>query len=857
MSSRQHARRTGATRPDEGSVLVLVLVLVVIGALIVVPTLNYAVTTMRANTVVVSKTKRQEAVKAGLRVALADPLRLYEHCGTVTGGAIGAPVHEDGSPINDIAISTNCDLLAQASAQESEDLHLGVVVTKAGAKIPAGMTAVPRLHEDGSPVTDGDGNPTYYVYETGAEAIDRWWDPAVAEPDAEYVATKLVQPRHIWAPNLPSHGTELRTGSYKMPDGYSWREGRECRVFFPGIYKEPVWLDQDVDYFFTSGIYYFEDTVTVTGNADVVVGMGSAQGCVTDQEAAFYAISGPSSHEVSGLGATFVFGSKPATQTTPGTNGRLVVHQAGNVTPTIRFNQRYVHPLDVAGYGSYGVSIASVNGRIDPTDSSFQNLDLPGLNSVPLSQVGGVELPYELDPVQYPDQVIPQASNVGVNTDDYTGAAYRPSALTYEPSAPYLDDDFVNNVQFAAVYRTADTDNSGAVVIRWQHPEVEDMNGAAIQSYTVTANGPASPAACTWTAPAPGDPVPPLECVFTGLASPHNNAGTETTFSIVADNGKPSESVTKSVTITRKSGQTNTRPLAGTPARPAITNVTAHETGVVVSFDPLPLDQSGNAPVQEYTVHYRDLADPDPLAPTTGSVGCTVTAPDYFDPDAYTPPVAPLSCVIPLPVPLVDPVQPYSFQVTATNYNGDASTVDPTDSSWATGTLTWAPNPADPLPTGPAPTAWVPFVVPEKVPDPIVHIDLSQDDDDALCVDTPSGSSPQDLADAMAAVPELDDVVVQIPGYIATPQGLVQVDNPCARTRLIATGGLLAADIALNGAGAGGNELTVAIGIENPLVQRTVRITTLTTKGLPAVRSTAVVQINETGEYRINSWEVQ
>ena len=82
--------------------------------------------------------------------------------------------------------------------------------------------------------------------------------------------------------------------------------------------------------------------------------MGAAQGCVTDQEAAFYAISGPSSHEVSGLGATFVFGS------TATTNGRLVVRQAGNVTPTVRFNQRYVHPLDVAGYASYGVSIASV-----------------------------------------------------------------------------------------------------------------------------------------------------------------------------------------------------------------------------------------------------------------------------------------------------------------------------------------------------------------------------------------------------------------------------------------------------------------------------------------------------------------
>ena len=60
--------------------LILVLVMIVISALIVVPTLQYAATVLKTNTVVVEKTKRQEAVKAGIRVALADPSRLYEHC---------------------------------------------------------------------------------------------------------------------------------------------------------------------------------------------------------------------------------------------------------------------------------------------------------------------------------------------------------------------------------------------------------------------------------------------------------------------------------------------------------------------------------------------------------------------------------------------------------------------------------------------------------------------------------------------------------------------------------------------------------------------------------------------------------
>ena len=59
------ADRVGAHPRDEGSVLILVLAMIVISALIVVPTLTYATTVLKTNSVVVQKTKRQEAVKAG------------------------------------------------------------------------------------------------------------------------------------------------------------------------------------------------------------------------------------------------------------------------------------------------------------------------------------------------------------------------------------------------------------------------------------------------------------------------------------------------------------------------------------------------------------------------------------------------------------------------------------------------------------------------------------------------------------------------------------------------------------------------------------------------------------------------
>ena len=58
---------------DQGSILILVLLFMIVGAMVVVPLMDYAMTVLKANSVLSDKTKRVEAVKAGLRVALADP----------------------------------------------------------------------------------------------------------------------------------------------------------------------------------------------------------------------------------------------------------------------------------------------------------------------------------------------------------------------------------------------------------------------------------------------------------------------------------------------------------------------------------------------------------------------------------------------------------------------------------------------------------------------------------------------------------------------------------------------------------------------------------------------------------------
>jgi hypothetical protein len=107
---------------------------------------------------------------------------------------------------------------------------------------------------------------------------------------------------------------------------------------------------------------------------------------------------------------------------------------------------------------------------------------------------------------------------------------------------------------------------------------------------------------------------------------------------------------------------------------------------------------------------------------------------------------------------------------------------------------------------------------------------------------------------------------VQIPGYIATPQSPVSVNNPLGHPVRL-NGGILAARIdAVDGRvtapactsppppqPAGIN--CVDLGFESEAVQKRLRIVSSVSAGLE--RSVAVVQINENGAYSVNTWEVQ
>lgn len=386
---------------DRGVALTLVLAMMVITGLIVIPTMTYATTVMRANTALSEKTQRVEGVKAGLRVALADPVRLYESCGA---GGPTTPVSLASMSANGVSVSTRCYFIDYQAAQSAEELRLGLVSTQAGTTPPEALS----------------GNSFVPV---DPASIDEWLTQT----------TVLSETDKIWLPNLPVHGLNLRSpNGTQMPSGYP-----ECRVFFPGTYTDQVVLDGPT--YFTSGIYYFEDEVRIEGGASVVVGLGATPGCTIDQEAVFYAENVPSTHNISGLGGTWVLGDR----------GRIVVDNSNGGEISLQFNQRYVNPDDPGDVPSQGVSIISVNGELATDGVTGQDLLAPDIIHVPLSAVGAD------------------------GTTTAIAQEYLPSVLTPKPSVPD-----------APAAPTAQRFDSAALV-SWTAPF---DGGSPITGYTVTAS---------------------------------------------------------------------------------------------------------------------------------------------------------------------------------------------------------------------------------------------------------------------------------------------------------------------------------------------------------------------------------
>ena len=128
------------------------------------------------------------------------------------------------------------------------------------------------------------------------------------------------------------------------------------------------------------------------------------------------------------------------------------------------------------------------------------------------------------------------------------------------------------------------------------------------------------------------------------------------------------------------------------------------------------------------------------------------------------------------------------------------------------------------------PSTLVPTVAPAPPAAPIVDINLS-------------GAKP---------------VAVDIEGYIATPQGTVNITTAAgtsAGKSVSLLGGVLAANINVSV----DRPEVLVYGLVNQVVQKTFKIvsTTANSLGSPKVSATAVVKVNDTGDYAIGSYVVQ
>ncbi|MGZ7005811.1 MAG: hypothetical protein ACXVLX_09440, partial [Ilumatobacteraceae bacterium] len=198
MSADQPLPETeGVDERDRGGALILALVMIILGATVVLPTLSYTMAVTRQSRVTMTRTTGDEEVKGGLRTALADPGKLYIEC----QGGSRTTVHPIATGIS--GVSTSCTWLGQAYAKDSTEIPYSVATVQAGSAVPSDATP-----------------PNSWYTNSGNSDTHAW----VADTSPTSTGSK------IFAPDLPAHAL-----SHPSPTGYPMPPPfPACNVFFPG-----------------------------------------------------------------------------------------------------------------------------------------------------------------------------------------------------------------------------------------------------------------------------------------------------------------------------------------------------------------------------------------------------------------------------------------------------------------------------------------------------------------------------------------------------------------------------------------------------------------------------------------------
>lgn len=445
---RQYTTEWVAHQRDRGAVLPLVLVMIIVGALIVIPVTSYTISVIRANKVEEEKTRNSETAKGAIRVALHSPSLVFGDDDRADDGCPDnvADLIPDGV-MTETGVSLSCSHIDELSADEVFGLEVPVGLAQLQiAPDPAGLDRY-----SGVVATSGEAPP---YTDSGFEPSWAWWlgfDPG-ATGEARSVAP---------LPELPSFSGVLRDSDpLDMP-------GFDCKVFLPGHYDDPVVVDQSFgsnNFYFASGVYYFDEPISISGNVDIVVGQGLADFGVTNDCADDIQVG---AHVDVPLGTTYgIDGNTGGATWVLGENARISVSESGGA-PTVRFNQRYAENQSGAWTNIISVNGDWSYGDADPdNDDDFEDADgdhsVTNVNFVPRSQVisGETVVPLYL-----------------------SGTPYVPShpSLTDEARTP----DAPVNVNAVAAIREVSGPDDGAVIVTFEGVEGANTNGAIIDDYEV------------------------------------------------------------------------------------------------------------------------------------------------------------------------------------------------------------------------------------------------------------------------------------------------------------------------------------------------------------------------------------
>jgi hypothetical protein len=339
--------RTGR---DQGSALLLVLILMVVGSVIAIGLLTFTRVLLDTRPALHEQNSAAEAVKSGTRMAIAlqrdfgpsscfaastnwslNGYNVNSTCTTVTSYTSGASRYGTITTLNS-GTSANIATPSWAGAVNSA-LSGNILINTGTASTPLSSSL---LNEGSNQWTS---------------IANQWWQLAGDNPTGT-----------VWNyPQLPQIPSFERPGSQAVIGS--------CSLYFPGRYLGTTALTLNGGtHYFASGIYYFERPIVITGGAQVVFGEGSYAGCAVDAQAA-YASAAPKSHEITGKGATLLLG-----------NGATFTVQESSV----RFNRRVSTSTT---RGSEGVSIRTINfgqsntSVVIPADSVL----LPDGTSTPIA----------------------------------------------------------------------------------------------------------------------------------------------------------------------------------------------------------------------------------------------------------------------------------------------------------------------------------------------------------------------------------------------------------------------------------------------------------------------------------------